>query len=220
MEKQQWMQHINLKYLVVAVGVAMIWLFNQWQSLAQPSQEDFFASEETIAEVSETYQGIEADNTEEPTIIYAEIKGAVMHPGVYTFHEGDRVMDLIHKAGGPTDEAAMMAINQALLIQDQMSLSVPTYQEWETEQEISDSLTTHSHTVIEAGSEGSAIININTADSSQLQSLPGIGPKKAEAIIAYREEHGSFQATEEMMAISGIGEKTYEKLAPLIKVGP
>ena len=61
-------------------------------------------------------------------------------------------------------------------------------------------------------------ININTADSNSLQTLPGIGPQKAEAIIQFREQEGPFQAVEDLMKVSGIGEKTFEKLKDLITV--
>lgn len=61
-------------------------------------------------------------------------------------------------------------------------------------------------------------ININTAPAEDLERLPGIGPQRAEKIIAYREEHGAFQLREELMQISGIGEKTFEKLSKYITV--
>ena len=71
------------------------------------------------------------------------------------------------------------------------------------------------------GTEGTLAqsqIDLNTADSSQLQELPGIGAKKAEAIIAYREEKGFFKTVEEVKEVPGIGTKTYEALEGLIKV--
>ena len=61
-------------------------------------------------------------------------------------------------------------------------------------------------------------VNINTSDTSQLMTIPGIGPAKAAAIIAYRDEHGLFGTTTELMNISGIGQKTFDKLEHLIKV--
>ena len=74
---------------------------------------------------------------------------------------------------------------------------------------------------VEAQSVQSAqpLININTADEDQLQTLPGIGPVKAEAIIAWREEHGPFSCPEDLIMVSGIGEATLAKLLDQITVG-
>ena len=74
-----------------------------------------------------------------------------------------------------------------------------------------------------AGNTGSAVtsdgkININLADSNQLQELPGVGPATAEKIINYREEHGSFASKEDIKNVSGIGNKTYEKMQDMIFV--
>ncbi len=217
---QYWKQSVNIKYFAIAVGIVLLWFLNQGTFFSQPSQDDLFAIEET-AEWDQT-SSVEqsSESSVEPLIIYAEIKGAVQHPGVYSFNEGDRVMDLVHAAGGVTDEAALEAINQALLIQDQMSLTVPTFDEWQIQKETVDLADQTTLDGIQTEMSTSTLVNINTADSQQLQTLPGIGPKKAEAIIAYRDENGSFQAIEDIMAISGIGEKTFEQLAPLIQVGP
>ncbi|MFK4997633.1 helix-hairpin-helix domain-containing protein [Bacillus sp. N9] len=66
--------------------------------------------------------------------------------------------------------------------------------------------------------EKSGKININKAEAVELETLPGIGPAKAAAIIQYREEHGPFQRIEDIQSISGIGTKTFEKFKDLIKV--
>lgn len=59
-------------------------------------------------------------------------------------------------------------------------------------------------------------IGVNTADTYDLDRLPGIGPTKAQAIVAYREEHGPFQSAEELLEVSGIGEATLEGLRDYI----
>ena len=155
----------------------------------------------------------------EKRVIYAEIKGEVKQPGVYQLEEGARVFDLIDLAGGLTNEA----INQAMLISDQMSLSVPNINDWQAQEsqqmtqppliQVGDGNTSPS-----TNGQADTLVNINTADNATLQTLPGIGVKKAEAIILYREEQGSFQTIEDILNISGIGAKSFEKLAPLITV--
>ncbi len=66
--------------------------------------------------------------------------------------------------------------------------------------------------------EEEGLISINTASETQLQTLPGIGPSKATAIIQYREEHGSFQSKEDLKKVKGIGDKTFDKLKALIQL--
>lgn len=63
------------------------------------------------------------------------------------------------------------------------------------------------------------VINLNAADVYDLDRLPGIGPSKAEAILAYREEHGSFRRVDDLLEVSGIGEVTLENLRPYVTVG-
>jgi len=66
--------------------------------------------------------------------------------------------------------------------------------------------------------QSAGIVNINSADSSQLSLLPRVGPKAAERIIAYRTEHGPFKKTSDLMQVKGIGAKTYERLAQYVSV--
>lgn len=128
--------------------------------------------------------------------IFVDVKGEVKHEGVYKMKIGDRVIDLIQKAGGELPEADMAAVNMAQKLQDEMVIMVPA---------ISSELT--GNQLVQSDT-----ININIATQSELETIPGIGPAKATAIIQYREEHGQFQSIEEIMNISGIGEKTFEKL--------
>lgn len=70
-----------------------------------------------------------------------------------------------------------------------------------------------------SGSASGALVNINTADAAELQTLPGIGSTKAAAIAAYRTEHGVFRSVEDLKNVSGIGDATFEKLKSYVTVG-
>jgi len=70
-----------------------------------------------------------------------------------------------------------------------------------------------------SSASGSKLLNVNTADTVALQALPGIGPKKAEAIILYRASNGPFRQVDDLILVKGIGPKTLEKLRPLVTVG-
>ncbi|WP_062050009.1 helix-hairpin-helix domain-containing protein [Bacillus sp. JCM 19034] len=149
--------------------------------------------------------GIVEDGPEEfqttPEQIMVDIKGEVLKPDVYLLPAGSRMYEVIDMAGGLTDQADERQLNLAQLVEDEMVIYVPTYDElW-------DATTIHQQT-----SESNGKVLINKADVKELETLPGIGPKKADAIIAYREEHGPFRSIEELQNVSGIGEKSIERL--------
>ncbi len=143
--------------------------------------------------------------------------------------------DVLDKAGGYSEEALHGYVNLARTLEDGERVYIPDKQELESlgilEGDGSSSGSGNSSGSGGAsgasadGSSGSStdgsnetLVNINTADSETLQTLPGIGEKKAADIIAYREEHGAFSSTEDLKNISGIGDSTFEKLSPHITV--
>lgn len=145
-----------------------------------------------------------------PQSMKADIKGAVQKPGVYEAAEGDRVIDLLEKAGGLTDKADGTKINFALNIKDEMVIYVPEKGEILEEATVEDGKA--------SGQQDNGKINLNQANESELQMLPGIGPSKAAAIIEHRETNGPFKDVADLKLISGIGEKTFEKLKEHISV--
>ena len=146
-----------------------------------------------------------------PVVLKADIKGEVIRPGVYEVFEGERIIDLIDKAGGLSKEADTAGVNFAMKVGDEMAVYIPRKGEAEAGQ--IDPFTGGG----QAGSGGGKI-NLNTAAAEELETLPGIGPAKSAAIIEHREKEGGFKTIEDMMLISGIGEKTFEKLKDKISV--
>lgn len=138
--------------------------------------------------------------------IMVDVKGEVLEPGVYHATQGERVMDLIRKAGGFTKDANQNQVNLSQHIADEMVIFVPKIGE--------------EGAVIQNEGEikGNNLVNINKATEIELQTLPGIGPSKATAIIEYREKNSGFKSIEDLKEISGIGEKTFEKLESSISV--
>ncbi|MBW7641834.1 helix-hairpin-helix domain-containing protein [Geobacillus thermoleovorans] len=140
-----------------------------------------------------------------------DVKGAVANPGVYEVAADARVRDVIALAGGLTDEADETKINLAAKVRDEMMIYVPA----------KDEAAPASDAVGKSPSDGARDgpqVAVNTATEEELMQLPGIGPAKAKAIIAYREEHGPFQRVEDLLNVTGIGEKTLEKLKPYLLV--
>ncbi|WP_461215374.1 helix-hairpin-helix domain-containing protein [Lacticaseibacillus sp. GG6-2] len=147
-----------------------------------------------------------------PKAGFVHIKGAVVHPGIYPVDGTTRWAAVVALAGGLTKDADVATVNLAAIAEDQASLLIP---------KVGESVAPSAATPTGGSTESaSALVNLNTATEAELQTLSGIGPKKAADIIAYREEHGGFTAIEELKEVSGIGDKTFEKLAPLVTVGP
>lgn len=206
-------------FLVVLILVVCFFVKGQsWQS---PSDELPLESQ-----LSDPVDELVTHETSQQALIYCDIKGAVNQQGVYALPLGSRLFDLIERAGGLRPDAAEDSLNLALLLEDQMLVKVLTQKEYQASQaeEPVDSAQmplTNLPNATTSGSERKELqININTADQSQLETLPNIGPSKAQKIIAYRQEHGSFQTIEELQQVSGIGPKTFESLRDLITVGP
>jgi competence protein ComEA len=160
----------------------------------------------------------EEDNKEEnetvlkvPAAIMVDVKGAVRHPGVYTVEEGDRLIDAITAAGGYLPDADSRLLNHAMKLTDELLVYVPLVGEELLEGGLS--------LVVQQNPQNTdGLININTADEILLMTINGIGPAKASAIINYREENGPFISPESIMDVSGIGQKTFEKLEHQITV--
>ena len=147
-----------------------------------------------------------------PQNCYVDIKGEVLRPGVYEFSCVSRIQDVIKKAGGFTEEADETKINLAQKITDQMQIIVPNLhskQEGGVTEGNSEKGNL-SNTTPSNSKQGT--VNINTATLEELQTIKGIGKKKAEAILQYRKEHGAFRTKEDLLRVKGIGKKALEAI--------
>ncbi len=173
---------------------------NEW-TIPSEEEKDTEVSEETLDQEPEVKNLV-------------DVKGAVKNPGVYEVRLDDRVIDVIEEAGGLKEGADETKINFAQRVTDEMVLYIPLIGEDGENMIVSAGagLTSTS------ASQEAGKININTATSDELQNLPGIGPSKAEAIIAYREDSGLFQTIDDLKLVTGIGDKTFEKLKDFIIV--
>ncbi|MCX8094782.1 MAG: helix-hairpin-helix domain-containing protein [Caldisericia bacterium] len=146
--------------------------------------------------------------------IYVQIVGEIKYPGVYEMENGDRVFQLVEKAGGLSENADINSINLSKKLIDGEKITVFAKKSLTED----DSKTTQSG--ISSTKPKSNLININTASKEELESLPGIGPTLAQRIIDYRETNGYFQTIEDIKKVSGIGDKKFEAIKNLITVGP
>ncbi|MDD3392632.1 MAG: helix-hairpin-helix domain-containing protein [Bacilli bacterium] len=152
-----------------------------------------------------------------------EIKGAVNNPGVYSFDDGERITDVIIKAGGIKEDADTSNINLSKLLSDEMVVIIPTIAQktiYTTNNSCYYTVITNDGEIESSDNSNSTsdIVNINTASASELMTLSGIGEKKALAIISYREENGLFSSIEEITNVSGIGSSTFESIKDQITI--
>lgn len=147
---------------------------------------------------------------------YVDIKGAVKRPGVYKIQKNYRLESLIALAHGPTKNADLNQVNLAQVLVDQMVIYIPKKNEKIPVQFNSVNMTEKSETA--ASNQEKSIINLNTANQEDLLTLTGVGPSKAAAILQYRQEHGQFNNIDELKEVSGIGEKTFDKIKDVISV--
>lgn len=155
--------------------------------------------------------------------IYVDISGAVKSPMLAELPDGSRVDDAIKAAGGLKKEADMTNINRAEFLVDGQKVFIPSYALDEDGNIIEGSASGDGTAGITGGPDSAAgmqnsKININTADSAQLQTLNGVGPATAQKIIDYRDSSGRFTSIEDIKNVSGIGDKTFEKLKDYICV--
>ena len=155
---------------------------------------------------------VEETTTMMPQNCYVDIKGEVLRPGVYEFSCESRIQEVIKKAGGFTEEADETKINLAQKITDQMQMIVPNVHS-KQEGGVTDGNSEKgnlSNTTPSNSKQGT--VNINTATLEELQTIKGIGKKKAEAILQYRKEHGAFRSKEDLLQVKGIGKKALEAI--------
>lgn len=143
--------------------------------------------------------------------VVVHVTGAVVTPGVVSLVDGARVVDAIEAAGGVRADADLSRLNLARLVVDGEQILVPVVG---TSADGGGGAAGQVDDVRDA--EGR--LNLNRATAADLEELPGVGPVLAERIVRHREEHGPFAAPGDLRAVAGIGEKTFQNLAPYVWV--
>ncbi|WP_394770370.1 helix-hairpin-helix domain-containing protein [Lacisediminihabitans sp.] len=139
--------------------------------------------------------------------IYVHVLGAVASPGLFLLKDGDRAVDAVSAAGGFTATADQAQLNLARRLVDGEQIYVPNVGE----------------SAPAAAGGGAAAqppgkVNLNTADEATLETLPRVGPAMAKRILDWRKTNGRFSSIEDLMGVTGVGDKTFEGLKDLITV--
>lgn len=171
----------------------------------------FSSDDDEFEETEETKE--DSNQTQASETIKVHIAGEINKEGVYEVNNGDRLDDLVKRAGGLTKDANSKKINLAMKLEDQMKIYIPSIYDFEDE----TSSTNDNLLISDKPSTEIEKININKASKEELMTLPNIGEKRANAIIEYRE-NSPFEKIEDIKNVTGIGEKFYQSLKDLITV--
>ncbi|MED9781374.1 MAG: helix-hairpin-helix domain-containing protein [Peptococcaceae bacterium] len=206
---REWIEdHVSWKVIGMALVIVAVVafcggnLYQEWRAEGEGLtlvQEDATAGE-TAADSAAP------ENASGEVVVH--VAGAVSSPGVYTLPADSRVDDAV-RAADATADADLSQLNLAQKLADGQKITVPAAGEPPAPAD---------NAAPSDSSQSGALVNINTATQEELETLPSIGEVRAQAIIAYREEHGGFRTTDELMEVSGIGEKIFADISPHITV--
>lgn len=201
----------NLKMMltvafVIAAGVLFFYDGRKASDVQWETAEETASENESSGMVSgEDTKETESVSTE-PETIYVYICGYVEKPDVYALAAGTRLYEAIKAAGGALEDADLQQLNLADPLADGQRIYVPAEGETALSAQYAEDKTSN------------GLVNINTATAEQLQTLPGIGQAKANAIVAYREANGNFSSTEDLRNVPGIKEGVFGQIQSLICV--
>ncbi|MBU8789487.1 helix-hairpin-helix domain-containing protein [Oceanobacillus caeni] len=193
-------------FILISIVIIFIFFFSKDESI--PKDEELISSASTLNSEIPVKEVLN-DSASQQDTIFVDVKGAVEQPGVYEMTTENRVKDVIEKAGGLTKDADQSQVNLAQKVHDEMIIMVP---------ELPDLNVDSGQTADTVSSNIDGKVRINYATQDEIETLPGIGPSKAQAIIQHREEFGLFQTVEDLLEISGIGEKTLENMKDNIQI--
>ncbi|MEG0375318.1 MAG: ComEA family DNA-binding protein [Raoultibacter sp.] len=204
--------------VIIAALIAVVLIIQSVAGLMTSSRTEIVRDDTTQVETTE-----QTDHDAETPVaeVCIHVTGAVVSPGMYSVAEGSRVQAVIDAAGGFAEGASTTAINLARVVADGEQIIVPTLEEAQAAASGGPGVGVSGGGALGGGAavQVGGKVNINTADVTALDSLPGIGPSTAQKIIADREANGPFATIEDLQRVSGIGEKKYASLVDSICVG-
>ena len=221
----------KIAYIIVCIAVVVLCvcvLFFVDKKEKGESEEIFLENYEQNANEEIKKDEVQAEEKN----IYVHITGEVINPGVVIAKEGDRIQNVIEKAGGTTEKADLKGVNLAYKVEDGQKINIPNIDEEKKENNVQENnnnvkedISESKNYITKSGGKNVIIdeeksetdkknqkVNINTATQTELETLNGIGPSIASKIIKYRNEKGKFKKIEDIKNVSGIGEAKFKKI--------
>lgn len=202
------------KKIVFALLIVLLFLITAHYN--QNIHENYALDAENDLSLLETEKEAKSDFDEQELKIIVHLAGAVKNAGVYKLNKSDRLVDLIKAAGGLKENADLERINLAEKLYDGQKLIIPEIRKSSIKNKVKELSNSQSEQQKifnnYSVSNESTLININQAGQNELEKLSGIGPSKAAAIIKYREQNDYFTQKDDLLKVSGIGEKTLENI--------
>ena len=210
-----WVSFIGLTRLVIGLVTTVVVAAGIWL-LVRPSAP---LVESVVPHASGVGIAAPLSTLPTPLTVRIHVAGAVVHPGVYTVTSSARVVDVVNAAGGATSRADLERINLAQTIIDTEQVFVPFRSSRTTKITVVPRLRPSRTTISVSASTvpgalpivgvttttAAPLINLNSATSDQLDTLPGVGPSTAKAIISHRNRKGPFGKVEDLLNVPGIG---------------
>ncbi|HFR3649424.1 TPA: helix-hairpin-helix domain-containing protein [Streptococcus suis] len=202
----------------IALPAAACLLMATFLIFSQPAKSDQtglteFPQTEQASSSQEQTEETGTEVSKEPSQLVVDVKGAVVKPGLYTLEADARVNDAVDAAGGLTNQADPKSVNLAQKLSDEAVVYVASKDE-----NISVVASTTASSAMSQEEKNTSLVNLNTATEADLQTISGIGAKRATDIIAYREANGGFKSVDDLNNVSGIGDKTMESIRPYVTV--
>lgn len=196
----------NKVLATIALGVVGVSLYGWWNKTLEP----------VPATLQNRGEVVEASRMPQSEIV-VYISGFVAHPGVIKISAGSRAIDVVNAAGGLLPGADVSRINLAQALKDGVQVHVPGQSGMARENGPSQYELTGGQQIKSTQGYPDRLsvetkININTAEASELDTLPGIGPAMAQKIVEWRNANGPFKSGEDLKKVKGIGESKYLKL--------
>lgn len=210
--KQKIIGGIVIGIIVIGIAIYGFISMSQTQEMLDISQ---------MVNLENTQNQVESENNiiENQNVIIVHITGEVKKTGILILPEGARIADAVEAAGGETKDADLDVINLAYVLEDGQKNYIPNKNEKQEKAYITKE---SGNNIISQGEnnskEGNTKVNINEANQSELEELPGIGPSIASRIIEYREQNGKFNKIEDLQNVKGIGDAKFRDIKDYVVV--